>query len=101
MPIGGLPQLRLPRPDRRAFLDFMPGSEVPVIRQPFAPGDKLPFWAMGPAIGDHHCYHYANDPQEEDNRLGSSDEKDLCELLRVAMRAVEAPDEQFERLGIA
>jgi arylsulfatase A-like enzyme len=101
MPIDALPQLRLPRPDKRATLDFMPGSEVPVIRQPFAPGDKLPFWALAPKLGEHHCYDYVNDPEEEDNRLGSSDERDLSELLRVALAEVEAPAEQFERLGLA
>ena len=101
MPIAAVPQLRLPRPDRRAFLDFMPGSEVPVIRQPFEPGDAMPFWAAGPSLGDHHCYVYEDDPEEADNRLGSRDERDLIELLRVALQEVEAPDEQLERLGLA
>ena len=27
--------MKFPKPDRRAALDFMPGSDVPVIRQPF------------------------------------------------------------------
>ena len=45
MPVHGLEDaVRLPPPDRRARLDFMPGSDVPVIRQPFEPGDRLPFW---------------------------------------------------------
>jgi len=100
MPIPALPQLRLPRPDARARLDFMPGSDVPVIRQPFAPGDRLPFWGADPAIGDHQCYRYVDDPAEEDNRIGGADEKDLEELLRVALVEVEAPSEQFERLGL-
>jgi len=88
-------------PDRRARLDFMPGYDVPVIRQPFERGDRLPYWAADPRIGDHHCYRYVDDPEEEDNRLGGPDEKDLCELLRVALQAVEAPGEQLERLGLA
>ena len=100
MPVHALPQLRLPRPDRRARLDFMPGSEVPVIRQPFEAGDKLPYWGLNPALGEHHCYAYLNDPEEEDNRLGTSDERDLTELLRVALAAVDAPDEQLARLGL-
>ena len=54
MPIPTMPDLRLPRPDRRATLDFMPGSDVPVIRQPFQPGDLLPFWAMGNFRGNHY-----------------------------------------------
>ena len=45
MPIPAFPQIRLPRPDGRATLDRMPGTDVPVIRQPFEPGDPLPFWA--------------------------------------------------------
>jgi hypothetical protein len=101
MPIHGLPGLRLPRPDRRARLDFMPGSEVPVIRQPFEPGDRLPYWALDPRIGDHHCYDIVEDPDEDRNLVGTPAEKDLAELLRVALREVEAPAEQLERLGLA
>jgi len=101
MPVHALPGLRLPRPDRRARLDFMPGSEVPVIRQPFGPGDPLPFWGLAPALGEHHCYAYLDDLEEEDNRLGSADEKEMGELLRVALAAVEAPAEQLERLGLS
>jgi hypothetical protein len=101
MPIRGMPGVKLPAPDRRAWLDFMPGSEVPVIRQPFEPGDWIPYWALNPSVGDHHCYAYVDDPEELNNRRGGSDEADLIELLRVALREVEAPDEQFQRLGIA
>lgn len=101
MPIAAVPQLRLPRPDRRAYLDFMPGSDVPVIRQPFEVGDRLPYWAAQPPIGEHHCYAYVDDPEEIDNRLGGSDEKDLTELLRVALGEVDAPAEQLARLGLA
>ncbi len=100
MPLPSLPELRLPRPDRHAVLDFMPGSDVPVLRQPFRPGGPLPYWSLGMRAGDHHCFHLDNDPGETDNRLGSTDERDLVELLRVALREVEAPAEQFERLGI-
>jgi hypothetical protein len=46
MPIHGFPALRLPRPDQRATLSHMPGSTVPVIRQPFEGADPVPFWAM-------------------------------------------------------
>ena len=42
-----------------------------------------------------------NDPSETENRLGSHDEADMIELLRVALKTIEAPAEQFERLGIA
>ena len=101
MPVAAMPELKLPRPNRRAFLDYMPGSDVPVIRQPFRQGDLLPFWSLGMRVGEHHCYDVANDPEEMENRLGTTDERDMVELLRVALRAVDAPDEQFVRLGIA
>ncbi len=100
MPLPSLPELRLPRPDRHAVLDFMPSSDVPVLRQPFRPGGPLPYWSLGMRPGDHHCFHLDDDPGETDNRLGSADERDLIELLRVALREVEAPAEQFERLGL-
>ena len=46
--------MRFPNPDRRATLDFMPGADVPVIRQPFEAGDVLPFWASGARnVGRH------------------------------------------------
>jgi hypothetical protein len=50
---------------------------------------------------DHHCYNLSNDPQEQENLLGSQDEKDMLELLRVALKDIEAPEEQFTRLGIS
>jgi arylsulfatase A-like enzyme len=100
MPVGGLHDLKLPRPNRNAYLDFMPGSDVPVIRQPFRDGDRLPYWSLGMRGGDHHCYRLSDDPDELENRLGERDERDMIELLRVALAAVEAPDEQYRRLGI-
>ncbi len=101
MPIHVLPHLRLPRPDSRAVLDFMPGSTIPVIRQPFEPGDPVPYWCAGQPAAEHHCYDVVNDPGEVNNRLGGAQERDMVELLRVALGEVEAPQEQFERLGIA
>jgi len=101
MPVHGMANLRLPRPNRNAYLDFMPGSDVPVIRQPFNPGDQLPFWSLGTRAGEHHCYRIDNDPGELENRVGTRDEADMIELLRVALQSIEAPAEQFQRLGIA
>ena len=101
MPVFSMPQLRLPRPDRRARLDFMPGSDVPVIRQPFQPGDMLPYWAISPRIGDHQCYDYVSDPDENDNRVGSRDERELIELLQHALHSIDAPAEQLQRLGLS
>ena len=85
MPIGGgLAEFRtFPNPDRRAVLDFMPGSDVPVIRQPFAAGDPLPFWAGGARnVGRHHLYDLCVDPDEEATALTPSRiEAELRELM--------------------
>lgn len=100
MPIPGLPGLKLPNPDKRAYLDTMPGTDIPVIRQPFQPGDQLPFWSVNPPLGDHHLYCIDQDPDEKENRVGDGLEKDMIELLRVALMDLNAPREQFDRLGI-
>jgi arylsulfatase A-like enzyme len=102
MPVHGLEdEVRLPPPDRRARLDFMPDSPVPVIRQPYEPGDRLPFWVGHNAVDAHFLFDLGNDPAEDENLVGSRVEADMVELLRVALHAVDAPDEQLERLGIA
>jgi hypothetical protein len=54
MPTPAFPQIRLPRPDARATLHRMPGTDVPVIRQPFEAGDRLPFWAGHLAPSDSY-----------------------------------------------
>lgn len=101
MPIHARPELRLPRPDRRATLAYMPGSDVPVIRQPFAAGDLLPFWAYG-VEPDHHFLHDLDgDPWQTRDLAGSPSEKTAIDLLRAALEDVEAPAEQYERLGLA
>jgi arylsulfatase A-like enzyme len=99
MPVPAFPDLRLPRPDRRAELDYMPGSDVPVIRQPFAEGDAVPFWALGRAR-DHLLFDLEEDPTEDRNLAGTSAEGDAEELLRVALASVDAPAEQYARLGL-
>lgn len=91
----------MPPPDRRAWLDTMPGSEVPVLRQPFAPGDALPIWAFGEqSVGRHHLYDISVDPDEVENRVGEASEREMLDLLRTALDDVDAPAEQLERLGI-
>jgi arylsulfatase A-like enzyme len=99
MPIP-VPAYRIPPPDDRAWLDKMPGSNVPVIRQPFEPSDQLPYWAMG-ARGEHFLFDLEEDPGERRNLVGTPAEKDVIELLRVALREVEAPAEHLERMGIS
>ena len=102
MPVHGLEdELRLPLPDRRARLGVMPGSDVPVIVQPFEPGDRLPYWVGRDAVDTHFLFDLRDDPHEEENRTGTAAEADMMELLRAALQAVEAPGEQLERLGLA
>jgi arylsulfatase A-like enzyme len=100
MPVHSNPRLRLPDPDDRAFLDRMPGSKIPVLRQPFREGDFLPYWAYGNFSG-HHLYDLANDPDESENLAGTPAEAQLAEHLREALREIEAPDDQLPRLGLA
>jgi hypothetical protein len=100
MPVHALPELQLPRPDARARLELMAGTDVPVIRQPFAPGDPLPFWAYAQQLSSI-CFDRQEDPFEQVDLLGSAAEAELLDLLRHALTAVDAPAEQFERLGIA
>ena len=100
MPVHVAGVAGLPLPDGRAWLDRMPGSEVPVIRQPFHPGDALPFWVNGGNVGQHHLYDLDVDPDERENRVGESMQRTMDELLRTALRDLEAPAEQLQRLGL-
>jgi hypothetical protein len=79
----------------------MPGSDVPVIRQPFAKGDALPFWVGAAPIDQHHLYDLALDPDEAENRAAEKSAGEMIDLLRTALTALEAPAEQLVRLGIA
>ena len=99
MPVHGHPDLRLPPPDDRAFLDRMPGSRIPVIRQPFAPGDFLPFWAYANFDG-HQLYDLDEDAGEERDLVGTAREAEAVDRLRAALEEVDAPDDQFIRLGL-
>ena len=89
----------MPLPDERARLDRMPGSIVPVIRQTWDESDAVPYWAAARFSGNH-LYDLVADPGEENNLSGSGLEKDLAGALRAALKAVEAPEEQFARLGL-
>ncbi len=90
----------LPLPDDRAFLSRMPGSKIPVIRQDWQDGDKIPFWAYARFSGNH-LYDLEEDGGETNNLAGSKLESDYVERLRDALRSLEAPDSQFVRLGLA
>jgi len=100
MPIPALPDVRLPDPDARAVLDRMPGSTIPVLRQPLQAGDLLPFWAARTFTGNH-LWHVASDPAESEDRAGGRDEAEMVDLLHEALRVVEAPVDHLERLGIS
>jgi hypothetical protein len=89
----------LPLPDDRAFLDRMPGSDVPVIHQPWDESDAVPFWARAKFTGNH-LFNLSDDPVEERNLAGTAKEKELAEALESALRELEAPDAQFTRLGL-
>ena len=99
MPVPRYPTLRLPHPDDRAYLDHMPGTAIPVIRQPFQDGDFLPFWAYGNFSGNR-LFNLKNDPEETQSLAGSAAEKELADKLREALKQVQAPDDQFARLGL-
>ncbi|MGH9886634.1 MAG: sulfatase-like hydrolase/transferase, partial [bacterium] len=100
MPIARMPELRMPLPDERARLERMPGSTVPVIRQPFGDGDRLPFWGIGRFSGSH-LFDLREDPGEDRNLAGTPAEKRAEELLRTALLEIDAPDDQLARLGLA
>jgi arylsulfatase A-like enzyme len=100
MPVHhAMPEYEFPTPDERAWLDHMPGSKIPVIRQPFQQADLLPYWAYGRFSGNH-LYDLGNDPAEDENRAGEASERDAAELLRHVLQQVDAPDDQFARLGL-
>ncbi|MBK9341785.1 MAG: sulfatase-like hydrolase/transferase [Dehalococcoidia bacterium] len=94
------PPPNLPRPDERAFLDRMPGTRVPVIRQPFQPGDMLPHWASTRFTGNY-LYRPGQDPDEEENLVGRSLEREMADKLRQALLSIEAPDDTFIRFGLS
>ena len=63
-------EVALPLPDERAVLDRMPGSTVPVIRQPWDVGDGLPFWAWSSFDGNH-LWDRVEDPSEDHDLAAS------------------------------
>jgi hypothetical protein len=100
MPVHALPELRLPRPDARAWLDRMPGSDVPVIRQPYGAADRLPFWAQGGDVGHDQLFDRHEDPGESTSRPERIHAAGVLEALREALLELDAPAEQLERLAL-
>ena len=99
MPIPSV-ELRLPLPDSRASLAMMPGSTVPVIHQVWTEGDAVPYWAGRPNFTGNHLWRPVDDPAEDNDLAGSKAGKEASDKLREILREVEAPDEQFARLGM-
>ncbi len=97
----GFPQIRLPRPDRRATLKPMPGTDVPVICQPFEPGNALPFWAGVVPPSESHLYDVVNDPGEMENQVGTSSEPEMIDALATMLKEISAPADLLERVGVA
>jgi len=91
MPVHAAFEVAFPKPDDRAVLDRMPGSSVPVIRQPFRPGDLLPFWAFGAGGADHELYDLVEDPGETHSATGTPAEADAAEELRGASSSSTRP----------
>jgi arylsulfatase A-like enzyme len=95
------PRFRMPPPDSRATLDRMPGTEVPVIRQPYQPDDDLlPHWARDAQFGGNHLYALDEDPCELHDLAGTRREREMEDLLHHALDTVQAPAEQYERLAL-
>jgi arylsulfatase A-like enzyme len=92
--------LKLPVPDDRASLDRMPGSAIPVIRQPFDVSDSVPFWALGRFSGNH-LFAVDEDPAEDNNLAGTPAEKSMADALGDVLRELDAPRDQLVRLGLA
>lgn len=101
MPIHAMPKVQLPKPDRRAVLDFMPGSNVPVIRQPFGPDDAVPYWAQT-NTGDQRdmVFDVVSDPTEDRDLAGTSIEARVRDVMAQALHDVSAPADQFARLDL-
>ena len=89
----------LPLPDHRAILDRMPGSPVPVLRQVWEAGDRVPFWAATRFRGNM-LFDLAADPREETNLAGGAEEAKAAARLAEALGAIGAPTTQLQRLGL-
>ena len=101
MPIHFNGIVGMPPPDRRAYLDKMPGTDIPVLRQPFEQGDQMPIWSFGDqSVDKHYLFDITIDPDEQENRAGEKLEGEMLEMLRSALLAVQAPTDQLQRIGL-
>ena len=91
----------MPPPDQRAYLDKMPGTDIPVLRQPFEQGDQMPIWSFGDqSVDKHYLFDITIEPDEQENRAGEKLEGEMLEMLRSALLAVQAPTDQLQRIGL-
>jgi len=74
---------------------------VPVIRQPFEPGDPLPFWAGHIPPSESSLFDTDADPFELENRVGTRAETTMRDALATELRAIDAPSDLLERIGVA
>jgi arylsulfatase A-like enzyme len=97
-----MPPIQLPEPDHRATLGpHMPGSELPIIRQPLSDRQvQSLLWS----VGDHErslVFAIGEDPAESRDLAGDATlSRRLSDKLRAALDEVCAPQEQKIRLGL-
>ena len=78
----------------------MPGSKVPVIRQPFARATCCRSGRTGPFSGNH-LYDLRNDPDEDENRAGESRERDAADQLREALKDDRGAGRSVRAVGVS
>ena len=78
----------------------MPGTDVPVICQPFEKGDRLPFWAGTEPPSDSYLFDTETDPDESENRVGDVAEAEMLDALATQLRAISAPADLLRRIGV-
>ncbi len=75
---------------------FIPHVDMVVGRQPFDPARLF----KEEDLGKDYLFDMENDPVQENNLAGTDAEKDCEELLRCALKSVNAPPEQIKRMGL-
>ncbi len=95
------PSCACPAPTAERGSTFMPGSDVPVIRQPFAVGDTAAvLGGAGGSTGSTCSTTSTTIPTRPGTWPAPRVEAELEEMLRHALGEVEAPRDQYERLGL-
>lgn len=59
-----------------------------------------PACSIGWLCGPHHLFDLENDPGEDENLISTRVQRETYDLPSYALFAVEAPDDQYEELGI-